>query len=185
MRTIRTRICPGCSYSFKRCKMKDKIRTCPKCELGICYDGDNTLILAVKQAQIEASTSVVEILENHISKRDGLNFRFEGAERWKELNLAYSLIERAEGFLGRQIDIGLGAVEFCIEVVNEVLSDRFWAQVTKSIAMFIKYVSRFASEVFVRHKDSIQAGVRDEELSSMADFSSYGEDEVCLRPQST
>lgn len=179
---MRTRVCPECSHSFKRCKMKDKIRTCPKCRLEIYYDGGKTLVLAEKMARIEASSSVVEILENHISKRDGLNFKFEGADRWKELKLAYSLIERAEGFLSRQIDIGLSAVDFCIEIVNEVLSDRFWAQVTKSIAMFIKYVSRFANDVFARHKDSIEARVRDEDLSSMADFLSYeeGGNEPCL-----
>jgi len=173
------RTCPGCAGEFKRCKKIDGEKTCPKCGVEIFYSGSGETILLEKKV---ASRTIVSILERHISVRDGINFIFEGACLWKELKLAYSLIDRAEAFLARQVNIGLTALEFCIEIVDTILSDKFWSQVTKSIAMFMKHVSDFAAEVFLKHKDGIEEKDRHEKASSFADFLSYGkEGETCYQ----
>lgn len=170
------RTCPDCNRTFKRCKKIDKVRTCPGCSVGLYYDGEETILLSVRTAAVKAADSVVGVLEAHISKRDGLSFKFEGACRAKELKLAYALIERAEAYLLRQIDIGVSAVEFCIEIVEWVLLDPFWARITNSIAMFIRHVGRFATDVFLKHKTHIEVVEAEDEMSSLSDFFSYPRD---------
>lgn len=171
-----TRTCPDCDYTFKKCKKIDRERTCPGCGVGLYYDGEGTILLSVRTAAVKAAGSVVGVLERHISKRDGLDFIFEGACRAKELRLAYMLIERAEGYLSRQIDIGVSAVEFCIEIIEGVLSDPFWSKVTNSIAMFIRYIGQYATEVFLSHKSAIEAEESAKRTSSLSDFLSYASD---------
>jgi hypothetical protein len=128
---------------------------------------------------------LVGLLENHISKRDGLAFEFEGAARVKELKLAYSLIDRAKAYLARQIDVGLSALEFCMEIVELILSNPFWGKVVQSIAMFMRHVSSFAKEVFLKHKESVERRDRDDELSTFADFFSYSGVEPCYQAANT
>lgn len=180
-----TRECPNCGRIFKRCKMKGKVRTCSSCQVELYYDGGSTVLLSIRRAEIKAADDVVGVLERHISKRDGLNFRFQGAERAKERHLAYGFIERAEKYLSYQIDIGVTAVEFCIEMIEHALSDSFWGRVVQSLAMLLKHIARFAKDVFMKHRDDIFARERDDELSSLSHFMSFGEDKPCLRPAST
>ena len=166
---MHTRTCPSCASEFKRCKVVDKIKTCPQCGIQIHYMGGQTVLYEDK---IQAGRLVLA-LEEHISKRDGINFKFEGALHSKELKLAYGLIERARKYLSRQVDIGLSAFDFCQEIIESILSDDFWAGVVKSIAMFMKYVGDFATEVFLKHKRAIEQSERDQQVSTFADFLDY------------
>lgn len=167
---MRTRKCPSCLSEFKRCKKVDEIRTCPECKIQVHYMKNGDTILYEDKLQ---AGQLVTVLERHISKRDRINFEFEGAARIKELSLAYSIIDRARAYLARQVDIGLSPLEFCLEIVTAVLDSEFWGRVTKSFAMFIKHIGDFAKEVFVQHRDAIEQSAKDQELSTFADFFGY------------
>lgn len=171
---MRTRECPSCASKFKRCKNVDKIRTCPHCAVQIHYMKNGDTILHEDKLQ---AGKLVEVLEAHISKRDRLNFEFEGAARAKELHLAYSILDRAKKYLAHQIDIGLSPLEFCLEIVTSVLGSEFWGRVTKSFAMFMKYIGDFAKEVYITHRNAIEQKQRDREVSSFVDFLDYGVEE--------
>lgn len=148
------------------CKRIEGIKTCRLCGVQIHYRGNCTILYE----DMVSAGGIVSLLEGHISKRDGINFRFEYGARAKELHLAYELIYRAKKYLSRQIDIGISAPDFCLEIVMEVLSDSFWSRVTKSIAMFMKHIGEFAVSVFLKLKNDIEGKVRDKQLSSFVDF---------------
>ena len=167
---MRTRACPSCTLEFKRCKKVDKIRTCPLCKIQIHYMSSGETILYEDKLQ---AGELVSALERHISKRDGINFEFDYAGLAKELKLAYGLIGRAREYLTRQIDIGLSPLEFCMEIIELILSDDFWAKIVKSLAMLMKHISAFATEVFLKHKESIEQKQRDQQVSTFADFLDY------------
>lgn len=167
---MHTRTCPSCASEFKRCKMVDKIRTCPQCKIQVHYMSGGEVVLYEDKLQ---AGELVGALERHISRRDGINFEFDYAGLSKELKLAYSLIDRAKKYLARQIDIGLSPLEFCMEIIELFLSDDFWARIVKSFAMLMRHVSSFAAEVFLKHKESIEQKQRDQEVSTFADFLDY------------
>lgn len=166
---MRTRRCPSCYSEFRRCKRVNEIRTCPCCAIQIHYINEDTILYEDK---LQAAR-LVAVLEEHISKRDRIEFEFEGASKSKELHLAYSIIDRARKYLARQVDIGLTALEFCLEIVTDILGSEFWGRVTKSFAYFMKHISDFAKEVFVRRRDAIEQLARDREASALADFLDY------------
>lgn len=166
---MRTRKCPSCLSEFKRCRKVEGIRTCPRCAIQIHYMREDTILYEDK---LQAN-KLVNALERHISKRDGINFKFDYVGLAKELKLAYGLIDRAREYLARQIDIGLSPLEFCMEIIELILSDDFWARIVKSFAMLMKHISAFATEVFLKHKEGIEQKQRDREVSIFSDFLDY------------
>lgn len=177
---MRTRTCPSCNSRFKMCKKVNGIRTCRICSVQIHYRGNDTVLYD----DFLCAGNLVGLLEKHISKRDGLDFAFDYADRARELSFAYNILDRARKYLARQVDVGLTPIEFCTEIVTAVLSDEFWSGVVKSIAMFMRHIGRFATDVFLEHKNELECKQRDTSLVAMVDFYSYQE-EQCLPAAST
>lgn len=167
------RTCPQCSREFYRCRKSiGKRKVCPGCETHLYYSGKDTILYE----DYEAANGIVSMLEDHISKRDGVVFVFEWQDRVKELVCAYGLLDRAKAFLARQrVDVGLSAAQFVTEIVESILHSQFWTGIVQSIAMFMNHVSDVAKDVFKRHKDEIEQKQRDVSLLSLVDFTSYQE----------
>ena len=169
----KSRVCPACNQKFKRAKSKDNKRFCPHCKVEIYYPRgrlNGKTILAIDK---ETSEKIVRLLEEDISKKDEVVFTFEHGERTVQLVHAYALLDRSKTFLSKQQDdLGLNPHEFILEVVQEVLEDKFWSSIELgSLAMFRNHVGKFAQDLF--RKKKLDRTINEARKAAIVDYNGF------------
>lgn len=166
-----SRICPQCGNCFSRSKKVLGIRHCPACSIALYYPSGKRAGQTILWSDKECADKLVKALEEHISRRNSLVFKFEMSEKSAELVHAYKLVERSRKFLLLQPDnLDLTPDCFIAEVLEVMLHDKFWSSIT-SLVMIRNKVGTFAQELFRekkenRHRQAIQ-------LSNYVDYEVY------------
>lgn len=146
-----SRICPQCGNCFSRSKKVLGIRHCPACSIALYYPSGKRSGQTLLWSDKECADKLVKTLEQHISQKNNLIFRFEMSEKSAELVHAYALVERSRNFLNLQPDnLGLTPDCFIAEVLEVMLKDSFWSTIT-SLVMVRNSVGSVALTLF-KHK---------------------------------
>lgn len=148
------RICPSCRVEYKNRKKG----RCRKCAVGIYHGKHNGKPLTILEEEKVAVDRLIVRLQEFVSDRDGVNVAFDYKESAKERSFLYSLVERARLFLSLQADnLGWTAATFVLDLVEYVLSLRWWREHLNSFLMLANKVQEFAREVYLIRRDEVRS----------------------------
>lgn len=148
------RICPSCNTEYRSRSKKQ----CRSCGAFIYHGKHNGKPLTILQDERNAVDRLMVRLQEFISSRDGVNVAFDYKESAKERSFLYSLVERARLFLSLQADnLGWTAATFVLDLVEYVLSLRWWREHLNSFLMLANKVQEFAREVYLIRRDEVRS----------------------------
>lgn len=159
--------CPLCRKGFDRRKKG----CCPNCSEPLYYPGGRLKGQVLTQAEKEAADHCLEMLEEAISRRDGVRFEFDAPGERKERSILYQIIIRARLYLSKVPDMyGWTSASFSIDLLTDIVEG--WAAAwIKSFAQINSSVARAAHELYRSRK--IQEQVDRNQRSTFVELSSF------------
>ncbi len=164
------KVCPACNVPFAR----RKAGCCPACGVEIYLPSYGSKLYkageVLLQSEKEVADDLIGELEKHISERDGVVFRFQGAEVSAQRSYIYQIILRARAFFKRQQDsLGLSPAQFVIRLFHKFLDINWWFEHLNSFRQLLSKKSGLsdkAKELYVEIRTD-----RNADRSSNATFS--------------
>jgi len=113
------------------------------------------------QEERDASDQLIVELEEHISDRDGVEFRFQGPEVSEQRGYVYQIILRARVFFKRQSDnLNLSPAEFVVKLFHKFLDINWWHEHINSFRQLLSKKSGLsdkAKELYIEIRTQINA----------------------------
>lgn len=166
------KLCPNCNEEFTRYLLIEKKRKhCPHCrvELHVCT-GKHLRGLFLK-ADDDCANNLVTILEQHISKRNDLEFTFNRSERAKQVVHAYGLVKRAKDFIKAQkVDYGITPYDLVQDALKELLLKDFW-QTTDDLLLVRNKIGPLAQQLYKERRNKLRA--RQNAEATFTDLGAY------------
>jgi hypothetical protein len=160
--------CPCCNKTFTRRKKIEGQMCCPNCAQPL-YCPSNGKVYT--QAEKEAVDSLVKLLEELISARDGVRFEFDLPGQQRERVILYLIITRSRSYLSKvPDDFGWTSASFTIELAESIVEG--WAAAwIESYAQINSHVSKAAHDLYRSRK--VQAQVEANQHHIFVDLMSY------------
>lgn len=166
------KVCPACQVPFAR----RKGGMCPNqvCRAKIYLPSYGSKLYkageVLLQEEKDASDRLIVELEELISKRDGVEFSFQGAEVSAQRGYIYQIILRARAFFNRQADnLDLSPAQFVVRLFRKFMDINWWYEHINSFRQLLSKKSGLsdkAKELYVEIRDG-----RNADRSGKATFS--------------